>query len=100
MYHNENTNIMEPHGRGVPEAILEGCSPLTSPPSWGLRPQLGGLAPGKRHSRIIPSYPIIFENLDMFNLRSTAGEWHEFLHGNVGGVNNAYGIGRSVRGWF
>ena len=43
-----NSIIIEPHGGGVPEVILNDRSPRTSLPSCGLRPHSGRPAQGER----------------------------------------------------
>ena len=40
--------IIEPHGRGVPEVVPNGRSPLASPPECGRSRHKGGLARGER----------------------------------------------------
>ena len=44
----EMNHIIEPHGRGVPEAILNDRSPRAGLPEWGRSPHEGRPARGER----------------------------------------------------
>ena len=57
-YREEGVIKTEPHGRGVPSAILNGRSPLPGLPSCGLRPHSGRPGWGERPLSMAEGTPL------------------------------------------
>ena len=113
---SQRGSIIEPHGRGVPEAILHGRSPRPGLPKCGRSPHLGRPGRGEQPLSMAEGTPcrvvlfllypfsrevlFLLYPLDSFGRcagrTALRGEWGECRPGANTRAYNAEGIGTSV----